>query len=93
MFSAGPQTSYWLCKWMNEPSYYFKYVPDQRGKVPTGWTDYILEYTSTGRPGDGNAYEHQLLAKEVERICKLGSMVAIIFHQCELTFSTTRCGV
>jgi hypothetical protein len=47
VFPAGPETSYWLCKWMNETSY-AKYVVDQRGKVPDA-TDYILEYTINGQ--------------------------------------------
>jgi hypothetical protein len=48
-FTAGPQTSYWLCKWMNEWSYK-DYMFDQgMGDFPADWTDYILEYTINGK--------------------------------------------
>jgi hypothetical protein len=50
MFTAGPETSYWLCKWMNESSYYFSYVHVVGvDRVPVDSTDYILEYTINGQ--------------------------------------------
>ena len=48
VFTAGLQTSYWLCKWMNEPSY-LEYVADQGlANIPAFPNDYILEYTING---------------------------------------------
>jgi hypothetical protein len=50
-FSAGPENSYWLAKWMNDPSY-IQYQADQGiGMAPThfGAVDYILEFTINGR--------------------------------------------
>jgi hypothetical protein len=47
-FSAGPETSYWLAKWMNEPSY-VKYCVDQQGRFPILPDAYILEYTINGQ--------------------------------------------
>jgi hypothetical protein len=47
-FSAGPETSYWLAKWMNEDSY-DEYKRDQgRGNTPVKYEDYILNYTING---------------------------------------------
>jgi hypothetical protein len=49
MFSAGPETSYWLCKWMNEDSYK-EYVRDQGlANIPPFPNGYILEYTINGQ--------------------------------------------
>ncbi|MGW1363076.1 hypothetical protein ACWCQP_37415 [Streptomyces chartreusis] len=48
VFSAGPERSYWLTRWMNEPSY-IKYALDERGKIPLLPNDYVLEYTINGR--------------------------------------------
>lgn len=48
VFPAGPLKSYWLCKWMNEPSY-VKYMADQgAGHFPVNPADYILEYKVNG---------------------------------------------
>jgi hypothetical protein len=47
-FSAGPETSYWLAKWMNEPSY-VRYWFDQGMRAPLLPDGYILEYTINGR--------------------------------------------
>ena len=41
VFSAGPSTSYWLTKWMDDGSYQ-QYQRDH--SAPPAWTDYILEY-------------------------------------------------
>jgi hypothetical protein len=46
MFTAGPETSYWLTKWMDEPAF-LNYVHDHA--VPLGFTDYILEFTVNGK--------------------------------------------
>jgi hypothetical protein len=46
MFSAGPQTSYWLTKWIDE-SAYSDYESDHA--VPAGYTDYILEFKVNGK--------------------------------------------
>jgi hypothetical protein len=46
VFSAGPQTGYWLTKWM-EPSSYQQYTQDHM--APSGYTDYIVEYTINGK--------------------------------------------
>jgi len=46
VFSAGPQTGYWLTKWMDEPAY-SDYQRDHA--VPAGYTDYILEFTVNGK--------------------------------------------
>lgn len=48
MFSTGPETSYWLTKWMDERSY-VKYVLQSGGKVPVLPDRYILEYKINGR--------------------------------------------
>lgn len=51
VFTAGPENSYWLCKWMNEPSY-IKYMADQGlGRFPGDPTAYILEYKVNGIVG------------------------------------------
>lgn len=47
VFTAGPQHTYWLCKWMNEASY-VRYVIEQGGRVPPFPNDYVLEYTING---------------------------------------------
>jgi hypothetical protein len=49
-FSAGPETSYWLTRWMNEPSY-VRYWFNQGTKVPTLPDGYVLEYRINGRSG------------------------------------------
>ena len=45
MFSAGPQTGYWLTKWMDETAF-IEYVRDH-GVPP--FTDYVLEFTVNGK--------------------------------------------
>jgi hypothetical protein len=50
VFSAGPETSYWLAKWMSLGSY-ARYALDQSGRVPMLVDSYVLEYTINGRPG------------------------------------------
>jgi hypothetical protein len=47
-FSAGPETSYWLTRWMNEPSY-VKYWFDRGTNPPILPDGYILEYTINGQ--------------------------------------------
>lgn len=48
VFSSGPETSYWLTRWMNEPSY-IKYWLNQRWRAPAFPDGYVLEYTINGR--------------------------------------------
>jgi hypothetical protein len=50
VFSAGPETSYWLAKWMSLGSY-ARYALKQTGRVPLLVDNYILEYSINGRPG------------------------------------------
>jgi hypothetical protein len=45
--SAGPETTYWLNKWMN-PDSYEKYKTDQGGKTPIFSSHYVLKYTING---------------------------------------------
>lgn len=50
-FSAGPETSYWLCKWMDEDSY-LQYERDQgSGNAPTIFSavDYRLQCEINGK--------------------------------------------
>jgi hypothetical protein len=46
VFSGGPQTGYWLTKWM-EPGSYRQYTHDHM--APSGYTDYVMEYTINGK--------------------------------------------
>ena len=54
VFSAGPDQTYWLARWMDLPSYH-NYVEAQPGtwplnkKVPALAWDYALKYTINGR--------------------------------------------
>jgi hypothetical protein len=50
VFSAGPETSYWLAKWMSLGSY-ARYAVNQSARVPLLIDSYILEYSINGRPG------------------------------------------
>lgn len=50
VFTAGPQRSYWLTKWMNEDAY-LRYAFDQRFRVPVLPDAYILEYRINGQVG------------------------------------------
>jgi len=45
--SAGPETTYWLNKWMYENSYE-KYGNDHGGRIPGSTTDYLLDYSVNG---------------------------------------------
>jgi hypothetical protein len=47
-FSAGPEKSYWLAKWMNDNSY-AKYQRDQDNRTPLFSTGYLLDYTINGK--------------------------------------------
>ncbi|MGH3941920.1 MAG: hypothetical protein ACRDTG_25530 [Pseudonocardiaceae bacterium] len=47
-FSAGPEDSYWLAKWMSERSY-IRYWVGQEMNAPILPDGYILEYTINGR--------------------------------------------
>jgi hypothetical protein len=53
VFSAGPEKSYWLTKWMDEGGllqYQGTYRQYQSDHVtPANWTDYILEYRINGK--------------------------------------------
>jgi hypothetical protein len=53
-FNAGPENSYWLAKWMNDPSYVQYQLDQGLGTVPThlNAVDYILDYTVNGRQYD-----------------------------------------
>jgi hypothetical protein len=46
-FAHGPQTTYWLCKWMDESSYE-QYQRDQKSKVPKFSAEYTLRYRVNG---------------------------------------------
>ena len=46
VFSAGPQKSYWLTKWMDE-NVYPNYQSDH--SAPAAYTDYILDFTVNGK--------------------------------------------
>jgi hypothetical protein len=46
-FTVGPETTYWLTKWMDDDSYE-KYKNDQGGQVPVSPTDYLLDYKING---------------------------------------------
>jgi len=46
-FTAGPETTYWLNKWMDDDSYE-KYQNDQGGQTPGSPTDYLLDYSING---------------------------------------------
>jgi hypothetical protein len=46
-FSAGPETTYWLNKWMDDDSY-SKYQNDQGGQVPGSPAEYRLSYSING---------------------------------------------
>jgi hypothetical protein len=50
VFSAGPETSYWLAKWMSKGSY-ARYALANRGRVPLLPDAYVLEYSINGQPG------------------------------------------
>jgi hypothetical protein len=44
---AGPETTYWLNKWMDDDSYE-TYLSNQAGNVPASPTDYVLRYSING---------------------------------------------
>ena len=46
-FTAGPETTYWLNKWMDDDSYE-KYQHDHGGQIPGSPTDYLLDYNING---------------------------------------------
>jgi hypothetical protein len=48
-FSAGPETTYWLNKWM-DPTSYEQYRTDQRGQIPMFSAEYTLKFTVDGQP-------------------------------------------
>jgi len=48
LFSCGPETTYWLCKWMDLDSYRC-YKRDHRGDAPTWSAKYLLRYTVNGK--------------------------------------------
>jgi len=50
VFSAGPERSYWLAKWMTQGTH-IRYWVDQGGGVPLSAEEYVLEYSLNGRPG------------------------------------------
>ncbi len=61
VFTAGPQRTYWLTKWMDEFSYAFRYTPSVGlGKIPAVPTHFVLEFGVDGRrwrwlpPGPGD---------------------------------------
>jgi hypothetical protein len=49
VFSAGPEKTYWLCKWMDEESY-LKYRLAHFGKTPMWGAQYRLDFTVNGKP-------------------------------------------
>ena len=46
-FAAGPETTYWLNKWMDDDSYE-DYQKSQGNQTPMSTTDYLLDYTING---------------------------------------------
>jgi hypothetical protein len=50
VFSAGPETSYWLARWMSLGSY-ARYALRNPGRVPLLVDNYTLEYSINGRQG------------------------------------------
>lgn len=46
-YAAGPETTYWRNKWMDDDSYE-QYQNDQRGGSPSSPTDYVLDYSING---------------------------------------------
>jgi hypothetical protein len=46
-FTAGPETTYWLNKWMDDESYE-NYQKSQGNQSPGSPTDYLLDYTING---------------------------------------------
>jgi len=46
-FTAGPETTYWLNKWMDDDSYE-QYQKSQGNQVPGSPTDYVLNYSING---------------------------------------------
>ena len=47
-FTAGPEVTYWLNKWMFDDSY-AKYQNDQGNQTPASPTDYLLDYRINGK--------------------------------------------
>jgi len=47
LFCAGPESSYWLAKWMNDGSY-ARYKLDAGGNPPFA-VNYVLEYRVNGK--------------------------------------------
>jgi hypothetical protein len=47
-FKAGPQTTYWLCKWMNESSYR-RYKRVRSNRAPSLSVRYTLRYKVNGK--------------------------------------------
>ena len=47
--AAGPETGYWLTRWMNEWDY-VRYLFTHRAPPLTNFTDYVLEYSVNGQP-------------------------------------------
>lgn len=46
-FTAGPQKSYWLAKWMDDSSY-GKYQTDQGQNAPSDSVEYLMDYRING---------------------------------------------
>jgi hypothetical protein len=47
VFTAGPETTYWLCKWMDRDSF-ATYKEQQDGQAPLWAADYTLRFTVDG---------------------------------------------
>jgi hypothetical protein len=47
-FSAGPETTYWMNRWM-DPTSYEKYRADQGGQIPLFSAEYSLRYQINGK--------------------------------------------
>jgi hypothetical protein len=47
-FTAGPEKTYWMNKWM-DPTSYEKYKADQGGNVPLFSAEYVLKYRINGK--------------------------------------------
>jgi hypothetical protein len=54
-FSAGPENSYWMCKWMTPDDYDNKYKPANSAPDKLSSWDFILNYTVAGKTNSYSA--------------------------------------
>ncbi|GAC1346741.1 MAG: hypothetical protein NVSMB27_10850 [Ktedonobacteraceae bacterium] len=97
-FSAGPESTYWLAKWMNDASY-TKYQSDQGVRwswLPSWWpgnsltpsfaADYLLDYKINGKsyPRWIPALDAQFITQDVP-----ASMFSDQYYTCHITMKNT----